>query len=136
MQYDLEMIADLCDELFFPHRMSTPNEVLVELETGVELVFLNWPDEDDCLMGISGTDWHTHGSLTCADRHGHYVELTYLDVLTGLADGTVLLCELWRSDGLADRWIGHKDFLDDFRYMEKGEEIRVRPVGSRESSSE
>jgi hypothetical protein len=128
MQYDLEMIVDLCDELRFPHRMPTSHEVLIELEASIELVFLNFPEEDDCLMGFSGTEWHTHGDVEFSDQHGNYIELTYLDVLTGLADGAVLLCELWRTDGLSDRWVTHKDFVDEFRFLQMGDEIRVRPL--------
>ena len=128
LQYDLEIIADLCDELGISHRRTSPNEVLVGLEAGVELVFLNFPDEDDCLIGFNGTEWHTHGDVSFADQNGNYTELIYLDVLTGLSDGSVLICELWRPEGLADRWISHKDFVDEFRFMQQGDEVRVRPV--------
>lgn len=136
MQYDLEMIVELCDELGLRRSAPAPHEVLVELAEGVELVFQNFPNEDDCLMGFEGTEWHAHGDVIFSDRHGYYVETTYLDVLTGLADGTALLCELWRPEGLADRWIVHKDYVDEFRYMQDGDEIRVRPLGAKKPSSD
>ena len=128
MQYDLEMVVDLCDELGMSHRKTARNEVIVELEANIEFVFLNFLDTDDCLMGFVGAEWHTHGDVEFSDRHGYCIELTYLDVLTGLADGTVLMCELWRPGRLADRWISHKDFVDEFRFMQEGDEVRVRPL--------
>ena len=42
MKYDLEMIIDLCDELGMARRKAPPNEVLIELEAGVELLFQNF----------------------------------------------------------------------------------------------
>lgn len=134
MRYDLKMIFDLSEEIGLRCVSQALNKVAIELEPSVVLVFQNFDSEDDCLMYFQGTDWHAHGDLMCADRHGYYIDLSYLDVLTGAADGTVLLCELWCHEELADRRIVHRDYVDEFQYMQVGEEIRIRPLGSRKAA--
>ena len=89
---------------------------------------MNAESEEDSLMGFQDLDWHCHGDLMCSDRHGFYVELGYLDVLTGLADGSVVICELWQQGVLHERSLVHRDFADELRFLQAGEEIRVRPV--------
>jgi hypothetical protein len=133
MQYDLDMVRDLCDELGLQRTSVSGDPVQIQVAEGAELVLQNLPD-DDSLIGFSDTGWHSHGDLMFADARGYYVELTYLDVLTGLADGSVLICELWRPDGLEDRWLTHKDFANDFQYMQAGDEIRVRPASVAKSA--
>jgi hypothetical protein len=39
-----------------------------------------------------------------------------------------LICERWKDGELTDRWLVHKDFVDEFDHIEPGEEIRVRRV--------
>ncbi len=46
-------------------------------------------------------------------------------LVTGLANGTVLVCELWSAGLLADRWLVHRDFVDEFRHMQNRDEIRI-----------
>ena len=94
------------------------------------LIFINAVREDDSLVGFEGGEWHYHDDLMCSDRHGFHVELGYLDVLTGLADGTVLICEKLVHGELRERWLVHRDYVDEFRHMQDGEEIRVRRVPS------
>lgn len=128
MRFDLEMVSDLCEEVGLEVVRRSPDDVAICLEPGVVLMFLNAPKDDDCLIGFEGTQWHTHEGLMCSDRHGHYVELSYLDVVTGLADGTLLLCEQWLRGELAGRWLVHRDFVDEFRFLQDGEELRFRSV--------
>ena len=131
MRLDLTVILKLCEEVGLRCVHRSPDEVSVQLEPGVSLRFLNFPNEaDDCLIGFDGSEWHTHGRLMCSDRHGYYIELNYLDLVTGLADGTVLVCELWARGALADRWLVHRDFVNEFRHMRAGEEIRIRRVAN------
>jgi len=134
MRFDLAMICELCEEVRLQCIRRSPDEVGLRLEPGVTLVFQNAPNEDDCLVGFEGTQWHTHDGLTCSDRHGYYVEHSYLDLVTGLADGSVLICELWTRSALADRWLVHRDFVDEFRHMQDGDEIRIRSVQRRGSA--
>jgi len=92
------------------------------------LLFVNAEREDDCLMEFEGTPWHCHDDLVFSDPHGYYIEMNYFDVLTGLAEGTVLVCELWTNGTLSDRWLVHRDYVDEFRHLQIGDEIRIRPL--------
>ena len=130
MRYDLDMIGDLCRELGLRTVARSSNEVAVELEEGVVLRFVNGEREEDSLVGFEGGEWHYHDDFMCSDRHGFHIELGYMDVLTGLADGEVLLCEQWVRGELRERSLVHRDYVDEFRYMEEDEEIRIRRVPS------
>jgi hypothetical protein len=61
-----------------------------------------------------------------ADARGNYVELNYLDIVAGLKNGQILVCEQWQRGALIDRWLVRRDYKDEFKYMEEGEELRVR----------
>lgn len=128
MRIDLGMVAQLGAEMGFAVRDVPPDEIDLVLEPGVVLVFQNLSGPNDSLVGFEGFGWHFHGALQCSDKHGHFVELSYLDIITGLADGTVLVCELVVDGRPRDRWLVHRDYLDEFRYMDAGEEIRVRRI--------
>ena len=128
MRYDLGMIRDLCGELGLRSAARSADEVAIELDEGVVLTFVNAEREEDSFVGFEGGEWHYHDDLQCSDRHGVHVELGYLDVLTGLADGSVLICEQWVHGELRERSLVHRDYVDEFRYMQEGEEIRIRRV--------
>lgn len=130
MRFDLERVSELCEEVGLQCGRRSPDELAVTLEPGVTLLFQNAPN-DDSLVGFEGTGWHAQDGLTCSDRHGSYVELSYLELVSGLAGGTVLVCELWLRGELADRWLVHRDFVDECRFLQDGEEIRIRPVSKR-----
>lgn len=131
MLFDLSLISELCGDLGVNSVQRSVNEVVVCLEPGVNLLFQNFPEEDDCLIGFEGTQWHTHNNLTCSARDGRYVELTYLDIVSGLTDGTLLICELWVRGKLTDRWLVHREYVDEFKHLQNGEEIRVRSAVGR-----
>jgi hypothetical protein len=135
MRYDLGLIAELCGEVGLKCEVRSPNEAAIELEGGVALLFQNAEREEDCLMGFAESSWHTHGALMCSDLHGFNIELDYLDVVAGLADGTVLICELWVRGELSDRWLVHRDYVNEFGYLQDGDEIRIRPVSSKTKKS-
>jgi hypothetical protein len=126
MRYDVNLIHELCREIGLSSRMSDDQGVEIDLGRGAVLCFENNENDDDCLMGFSDTPWHTHGHIMFADAQGSFVELEYLDVLVGLKDGHVLVCERMVSDHVADRWLIHHKYNDEFRYMEQGEQIVVR----------
>ena len=130
MRYDLDMINELCSELGFRTVPRSSSEVAIELEEGVILVFVNAEREEDSLVGFEGGEWHYHDDFMCSDRHGFHIKLGYLDVLTGLADGSVLLCEQWIHGVRGERSLVHRDYVDEFLYMQNGEEIRIRSVSS------
>jgi hypothetical protein len=129
MLYDLSLAKELCDELGF--RASLRDQILeVDLGAGALLVLENWEAKQDCLIGFLGTAWHGHGDLIFMDAAGYYTELDYLNVLTGLKEGRVLVCERWIGARLDDRWLTHDRYNDDLRHMEGGERIVVRRARS------
>ena len=71
------------------------------------------------------------GELEYVDRRGRVADLGYLDVLTGLVDGSVLVCERVLAGRITDRWLVHRDGVDEFAGLHAGEEIRVRRIASR-----
>lgn len=82
------------------------------------LCFSNGALEQDCLIEFkdsSGTwtPWHHHDEFLATDRQGYFIELNYLDLLTGLKEGKVLVCERWKSGLLEDRWLIHSEFNCD-----------------------
>lgn len=126
MQYDLAMIAELCDELGI--RVAGREENEIELDLGHEAIlhFENWPDEDDCLMGFLGASWHTHGEMMWSGREGVHADLDELGIVAGLADGTVQVCELWSRSVLVDRLLVHRDLLTVCDGLGVEDEVRIR----------
>jgi hypothetical protein len=138
MQYELNLIHDLCRAIGFAGYYQTPEIFAIPLAEGIVLVFQNSESEKDCLVAFEGTPWHCHGDFQFSDRHGYFLELSYLDVIKGLGAGSILLCEQWNSGVLRDRWLVHRDYIDEFRYMVEGEDIRIRrlPAGFHSASIE
>ena len=128
MIYDLPLIAELCNELGYEKVESSPNAVEVELFKDVTLAFQNIDNCTDSLMGFLGTSWHNHGDIVFSGQEGRYIEMTYLDVVSGIKEGKVLVCELHNNEVLKNRYLVHKDLVDEFKYMEPGDEIRVRKI--------
>jgi hypothetical protein len=128
MRYDFDLICQLCGELGLSAHLRDERCVEVDLGPSGLLCFQNAEDDKHCLIGFRGTPWHTHDDLTFVDGRGHYIELDYLDLLTGLADGRVLVCERLQEGKLLDRWPIHRGYNDVFKYMDAGEQITVRRV--------
>jgi hypothetical protein len=60
------------------------------------------------------------------DGRGNCVELDYLNLLTGLKEGRVLIGEREVGAVVVDRWLIHSQCNDEFKYLEQGERIIVR----------
>lgn len=136
MKYDLDLIQELCSELSLRVAARSSNEVAVELDEGTVLIFVNAELEQDSLIGFQGGEWHYHDDLTCWDGRSSTIELNYLDILTGLADGSVLICEHWVDGQLRDRLLVHRDYVNEFRHLRAGAEIRIRRAPSPKTSPE
>ncbi len=134
MRYELDLIHELCQEIGLPSRIAAQQCVEVDVGDGAVLCFRNAGKDDDCLIGFLGTPWHTHDNLMFADARGHYVELNYLDLVTALKEGRVLVSERHVDGRLIDRWLIHSEFNDEFRYLQEGEQIVVRRATSRPAS--
>lgn len=129
MPYDLYLVHELCQEVGLNSIVRSSNELAIELEKAVVLLLVNSAKEADCLITFEGNDkWHTHDDFMFADHRGYYREMNYFDVVAGIPGGEILIAELWRNNQLDDRWLVHKDFVDEFRFLDKGEEIRIRRI--------
>ena len=126
MRYDLNLVYDLCRETGFSVRMAGDQRVEVDLGQGAVLCFKNAEREEDSLIGFLGTAWHVHDRLVFVGARGHYVELDYLDLIVGLKEGRVLVCELEFESRTVDRWLTHSEYNDEFKQLEDGERIVVR----------
>ena len=131
MRYDLKLIDELCGELGLPTHFRDEQCVDIDLGPAGVLCFQNAVNEKDSLIGFRESPWHTHGDLTFMDRRGNYIELDYLDLLTGLADGRILVCDRLQHGELMERWPIHRDYNHVFRYMDVGEQIVVRRATTR-----
>ena len=100
---------------------------------GAVLCFQNAEREEDCLIGFLDTPWHTHDNLVFAGGRGYYIELNYLDLLTGLREGRVLVCEREVDGRTVDRWLIHSEYNDEFKYLEDDERIIVRRAAIRQA---
>jgi hypothetical protein len=125
MRYDLELIDTLCRELGLPAH-AAEERVEVDLGQGAVLCFENAEREEDCLIGFLDTPWHTHDDLIFTDACSNYIELDYLDVLIGLKEGRVLVCEREIEGRTDDRWLTHCEYNDELKYLEEGERIIIR----------
>ena len=61
-----------------------------------------------------------------ADAHGNCVELDDLNLLTGLKESRVLVCEREVAGRMVDRQLVHSEYNDEFKYLGEGERIIVR----------
>ncbi|MBV1872531.1 MAG: hypothetical protein KUG83_08295 [Gammaproteobacteria bacterium] len=126
MIYDLKLIAELSKELGFNKVKSTEDLVEIEIFENASLVFQNIDGGTDSLVGFRDAPSHSHGDMMFSGPEGRYIEMPYVDIISEIRKGKVLVCELHNSGILKDRFLVHKDLVDEFKYMEPGDEIRVR----------
>ena len=132
MRYDLKLVQELCDELGLRNAFAD-DVVEVDLGAGAVLCFVNAEQERDCLVGFKGGEWHAHDDFVFHDsRRNMGLRMNYLDVLTGLKDGTVLVCEQWKSGLLVERRLIHAEFNDESQAMPEGDELRIWRAPKRE----
>jgi hypothetical protein len=125
MRYDLPLIQGFCRAAGW--RSTGVSDASLEIDLGGDAVlcFQKVESEDDCAFGFKGTAWHTHGDLMFADRCGNYIEMNYLEVLSALKEGKVLVAERWQNGRLTERWLVHCEYNDELNYMQLGEETRI-----------
>lgn len=126
MRYELDLVNQLCREIGLVVRSDNDHRIDVDLGRDAILCFQNAEREEDCLIGFLGMPWHTHEDLMFDDGRGNYIELDYLDLLTGLKEGHVLVCEREVKGRTVDMWLVHSEYNDEFKYLEEGERIIVR----------
>ncbi|UVO27414.1 hypothetical protein [Bradyrhizobium arachidis] len=126
MRYDLDLVNQLCREIGLVVRLDNDHRIEVDLGRDAVLCVENAEREENCLIGFLGMPWHTHDNLMFADARGNYIELDYLDLLTGLKEGRILVCEREAKGRTVDIWLVHSEYNDELKYLEEGERIIVR----------
>ncbi len=126
MAYRLEQVLSLCTKLNLD--AVAVDEHCVELTLGADgtLVIMNIPEDGDTLIGFKGTPWHAHDTLVFNTGDSAYVELDELQLVQEIHDGNLLIASRFVEGQLADRWLHHKREKVSVRYIEAGEEIRIR----------
>ena len=135
MRYNLEEVRQLCQQLGLPNKtVSDESAEWVEIDLGGESVLsvVNSQEEKDCLVGFNNTGWHFHDDFTFVHRDsGEVLSIDYLELLKGLKNGTVMVCEYWKAGALRDRRLLHAD-SDDMLHtitavqsFPAGDEIRL-----------
>lgn len=139
MLYDLDLVQEQCSEVGLKSEFLDQDNLAIYLDEGITLHFrnnvttyqLNGPAiSDDSFIDLGDDNpWHTHSQeFEFTDHKGVGVSMHYLDVLAGIASGDVLIGELRNRGKLKERWLFHKQYNDEFSYMEEGDEIRVRRI--------
>ncbi len=111
--------------------MPYENLVKVMLEEDIYLFFENI-EEDDCIIGFEGTPWHFHGDIQFCDGRGYYLDVNYIDIITEIINGTILVCENWMNDKLEDRYLIHNELNDEFKYMRPTEKIIIKSYANKQ----
>jgi hypothetical protein len=126
MRYDLDLLNGYCREIGLVARIADQSTLEVSLGNGAILCFQNAESEDDSLIGFLGTPSHAHGDIMFVGHEGRYIELDALNLLSGLKDGTVLVSERHVGETLADRWLIHSEYNDEFQHILPDERIVIR----------
>ena len=130
MRYDLDLVYEMCLEIGLSAHLTTDQRVEIDLGKGAILCVLNAEREEDCLIGFLGTPWHVHDNPMFADAHG-YIEVDYLNLIVGLKEGEILICEQEVEGRMVDRWLIHSRYNDEFEYLDEGERNIIRRAMTR-----
>jgi hypothetical protein len=125
MRYDLALIQARCREGGLPTSLRSKVRLDVMLGKDIVLSVVNAEREADSLIGFEQAGWHFHGDKLFNDAHGHYIEMTYLEIISALIDGQVLIRERWTNGVLKRRELIHRDYNDELSCMEPGDEVRI-----------
>ena len=124
MRYDLDLANVVCSEQGFP-TIQTNGRLEATLGNDAVLCVQNSEQDEDCLIGFKDTPWHIHNDFMFSDARGHYIEMGYLDMLVGLGDGSILVCDLMELGAVKDRWLIHRDYNNEYTHMQLGEQVIV-----------
>jgi hypothetical protein len=134
MIYDLKLLHDYCHELGYVSSIcveDSQEELKIELKKSCVLIFRNYQNSDgfkDCLIAFDSdgkVNWHMHGDPLMFSNGHDYVQIDCLELLSGLKEGIILVCDTWKNGQLHDRALIHHEFHDFFETMEMDEEFSV-----------
>ena len=123
MKNQIASVRDAVKEAGLIASAGANGAVKVEVVPEVFLVFQ--PDAEGLIVGFEGMPSHTHGAIDFTDPAGRFLELQPSEIPKALLAGAVLICERWVQGLVTDRWLVHRDFNDEFKYMDHNEELRI-----------
>ena len=135
MLYRLDELAKLAAELGFEARRVDGDRLDVVIDDAV-LAFCNLSKDADSLVGFDGTPWHSHDRVQFMTGQNSYLECDELEILIGLRSGELMIVSELVRGVLRDRWITHRDEPLELRYIEPGDELRVRRVAGESRAEE
>jgi len=128
MKYDFNFL----EEYFMNYNVSIKNDnnefLEITLDKEVTLHFQNAENENDSLIAFINGEWHCHDDLMFSGKNGYYTDLNYIDFISEIIKGNILICLLYVAGELKDVYPVHKDYFDEFDYMEFGEELRIKKL--------
>ena len=125
MILDLRSISECVKDIGFTILHEKSNCLDIEIAEGIIFTFKNMEEVNDNAFGFKDTPWHSHDKLLLNTKGNEYVELNDIEIIAGIRDGDILLCEQYLNGILSDRWLRHKDEKYDNKFIEAGEEIRI-----------
>jgi hypothetical protein len=131
VSYDLDLVETLSENLVRIGFLREADRVEIEFQPGMVLCFVNHPRDPESLIGFKGTPWHVHGAFKFMDKDYNYIEMDYGDMILGLTEGTVLVCERWHQGQLINRWLTHIEYSDEFGNLKYTDELRFKRLAVR-----
>jgi hypothetical protein len=125
MHFDLHRAHNRCVELGLSATIPAEDCLAIAAGHNAVLWVQNAEKDEDSAIGFSDAPWHVHDDLMFVDGSGNYIEMGYLEMLERLADGHLLVCEVWRSGVLADRCLIHRIYNDALGDIQPNEEPRI-----------
>ena len=125
MQYDLDILFELSKEMGLNVSSFTEDQLVLELDSENKLCFYNFA-EDDCLIGFLGVPNHFHGDASFMGTNGYYIDVPYIDIISGIANGEILVCERWLGSEVQDRGLIHAEYCGGFSYMDPNETFVIK----------
>ncbi len=128
MKYDFLFITDYFKDYNVTIENNNNEFLEITLEKGTTICFHNAENENDSLIVFIGGLWHCHDDLIFSDINGFYTELNYIDFLSEIINGNILICSRYVDGKIIDIYPLHKDYFNEFKYMQSGEELRIKKL--------
>lgn len=128
MKYDFNFLEDYFKDYNVTINIDGDTSFKITLDQEVTIYFQNAENEDDLLIAFVNGEWHCHGDIIFSGKNGYYISLNYIDFISEIIEGNVLICLLYSAGKLKDIFPIHKNYFDELDYMEFGEELRIKKL--------
>lgn len=128
MKYDFDFLEDYSKDYNVTIKREGNIFFEISLDQDVTIRFQNAENEKDSLIAFVNSEWHCHNDIIFSGKNGYYTSLNYIDFISEIIDGNILICSSYAARELKDVYPVHKDYFDEFDYMEFGEELRIKKL--------